>query len=134
VIAACRAAAAAVVRRQALRYGDIASLVAIVRETVDSLTAGHAASTRALGESTTRLEGMQQVNEFSEIKQLLAAEVVTLRRISADREREYTRTIEDRRRQPTGVRRSARRTPHRSGPGLAARAGDVRCRWLQARE
>jgi diguanylate cyclase len=99
VIAACRAAAAAVVRRHELRYREIASLVTIVREAVDSLSAGHTSSAEALGESTTRLEGMQQVTEFSRIKQLLAAEVVTLRRIAADREREYTRTIESLREQ-----------------------------------
>lgn len=93
VIAACHAAVAAVERRQALRNDDIASLVAMVRHTVDSFATGQAASAAALGESTTRLEGMQEVADFRELKQMLAEEVVTLRRIAAARERDHERTV-----------------------------------------
>ena len=93
VAAACRAAAEAVEHRHAGRQNDIASLLAIVRQTVDSFAAGHAASSVALDESTTRLEGMQQVADFTELKQLLAIEVGTLRRIVATREHKHDRTI-----------------------------------------
>ena len=41
IVDACRAAVAAVARRQELRRHDIESLVAVVRQTVDSLASGH---------------------------------------------------------------------------------------------
>ena len=93
IVSVCRAAVAVVARRQELRRHDIASLVTIVRETVESLAAGNAASAAALGESTARLDNLQQVTDFSQLKQLLAAEVVTLRQIANERESENQRTV-----------------------------------------
>jgi diguanylate cyclase (GGDEF)-like protein len=93
LLEACRSASTAVQRRQEARRHDIASLVAMVRETVDSLSAGHTASAAALGETTTRLENLQRVSDFFELKELLAAEVVTLREIASDREVQHDKTV-----------------------------------------
>ena len=93
VVTTCRAAASAVVKRQIARQRDIATLVAMVRDTVDSLVSGHTASAAALGESTSRLEYMQDVTDVARLKQLLAAEVVTLRKIASDREAEHAQTV-----------------------------------------
>ena len=93
VVTTCRAATSAVVRRQVARQRDIATLVAMVRDTVESLVAGHKVSAAALGESTNRLEHMQHVSDFGSLKKMLAAEVVTLRKIASDREAEHEKTV-----------------------------------------
>jgi diguanylate cyclase len=93
VVNACRAAVAAVARRQQLRRQDIESLVAVVKATVDSLVTGHVASAAALGESTERLEKLQAVPDFDELRKRLADEVTTLREIAKERDREHERTV-----------------------------------------
>jgi len=93
IINACRAAVAAVARRQELRRHDIESLVAVVRQTVDSLASGHAESSAALGESTSRLEGLQRVSDLTELQRRLGAEVATLRHIAMERDQEHARTV-----------------------------------------
>jgi len=93
IVDACRAAVAAVARRQELRRHDIESLVAVVRQTVDSLASGHAESSAALGESTSRLEGLQRVTDLSELQRRLAAEVSTLRHIAMERDHDHSRTV-----------------------------------------
>ncbi len=93
IVDACRAAVAAVARRQELRRHDIESLVAVVRQTVDSLASGHAESSAALGESTSRLEGLQRVTDISELQRRLGAEVATLRQIAMERDHEHGATV-----------------------------------------
>lgn len=93
VVNACRGAVAAVARRQQLRRQDIESLVAVVRATVDSLATGHAEASAALGESTSRLESLQAVPDFDELRRRLASEVSALRQISRDRDHEHERTV-----------------------------------------
>jgi diguanylate cyclase len=93
VINACRGAVAAVARRQQLRRQDIESLVAVVRATVDSLASGHAEASAALGESTSRLESLQAVPDFDELRNRLASEVSALRQIARDRDRGHERTV-----------------------------------------
>jgi len=93
IVDACRAAVAAVARRQELRRHDIESLVAVVRQTVDSLASGHAESSVALGESTARLEGLQRVSDLTELQRHLAAEVATLRQIAMERDHDHARTV-----------------------------------------
>ena len=93
IVDACRAAVAAVARRQELRRHDIESLVAVVRQTVDSLASGHADSSAALGESTARLEGLQRVSDLTELQRRLAAEVATLRQIAIERDHDHARTV-----------------------------------------
>jgi diguanylate cyclase (GGDEF)-like protein len=89
----CRAAAIAVQRRQEARRLDVANLVSMVRETVDSLSDEHDASASALGESTVRLENLHCVTDFLELKERLAAEVVTLKRIATERAKHQNETI-----------------------------------------
>jgi diguanylate cyclase len=93
VVNACRGAVAAVARRQQLRRQDIESLVAVVRATVDSLATGHAESSLALGESTARLESLQTVPDFDDLRRRLASEVSALRQIARDRDRDHDRTV-----------------------------------------
>ena len=94
LVSTCRAAVSAVQRRQRARRQDIESLVGIVRDTVDSLAEEQAESDAALGAATARLDKMQDVPSFFTLKQLLAQEVVTLRQISSDREREHARVVD----------------------------------------
>jgi diguanylate cyclase (GGDEF)-like protein len=89
----CRAAAVTVQRRQEARRQEVANLVSIVRETVNSLSNEHDASESALGESTARLENLRRVSDFLELKERLAAEVVTLRRIATERVKHHSETI-----------------------------------------
>jgi hypothetical protein len=91
LISTCREAVAAIQRRQSARRQDIASLVAIVRETVGSLIDGHTQASAAFGESTARLDKLQRITNFFELKQLLAEEVTALRSIASEREQEHQR-------------------------------------------
>jgi diguanylate cyclase len=93
LVSTCREAVKAVRQRQQARRQDIASLVGLVRDAVGSLVQGQAESSEALGASTTRLEHLQNVDNFFELKQQLAEEVITLRKIAADREQEHARAI-----------------------------------------
>ena len=93
LISTCREAVAAIQRRQSARRQDIASLVAIVRETVGSLIDGHTQASAAFGESTARLDKLQRITNFFELKQLLAEEVTALRSIASEREQEHQRVV-----------------------------------------
>jgi diguanylate cyclase len=90
---ACRSAAIAVQRRQEARRHEVANLVSMVRETVHSLSDEHDSSASALDESTERLEKLRRVTDFLDLKERLAAEVVTLRRIATERAKHQTETI-----------------------------------------
>ena len=93
LVSTCREAVKAVKGRQQARRKDIATLVTLVRDAVGSLVERQAESSEALGASTNRLEYLQTVDNFFELKQLLAEEVVTLRKIANDREREHARAV-----------------------------------------
>jgi diguanylate cyclase (GGDEF)-like protein len=88
-----RATVDAVQHRQVARRQDLANMVTLVRDAVAAMGEGHALSTAELSASTQRLDQMQSVTNFGDLRQLLAHEVVTLKSIATDREREHDRVV-----------------------------------------
>jgi diguanylate cyclase (GGDEF)-like protein len=89
----CRATVTAVQQRQATRRQDLSKMVTLVREAVAAMGEGHAHSTAALTATTTRLDQMQSVTNFDELRELLASEVVTLKSVATSREREHDQVV-----------------------------------------
>lgn len=89
----CEAALRQVATQRTARRAEIGSLISLVREAVTTLAGNNHQFDSSLDQSAARFEAMAHCNDLRLLKQQLASEVTTLKKIAAERQKNWEATV-----------------------------------------
>ena len=89
----CRAALTKARARRLAQRAEMRSLVEMVNEAVSTIAGYNSTFSSSLDSSTRRFDAMSRVNDLSQLKAQLAAEVSSLRAMAAERKQAWSSTV-----------------------------------------
>jgi diguanylate cyclase (GGDEF)-like protein len=89
-----RAAVAKALKRQSEQHAELTRFVALVRDTVTVLGRDGHDPSRDISEAADRFDQLLEIKNFAELRARLAEEVVGLRRLAEERQRQWRETTE----------------------------------------
>lgn len=93
VFDACLQAAHELSSQRAVRQFEVNSLIALVREAVTAVAGDHKSFDTHFSASTQRFEEMVVCDDLNQLKERLASEVSVLKRVAADRRKNWESTV-----------------------------------------
>jgi diguanylate cyclase (GGDEF)-like protein len=89
----CESTLRSFAEQRSSRQSEINALIALVREAVATIAGSNQTFDSSLDQTTARFEAMAQCNDLHQLKERLAIEVTTLKKIAVERQQGWQKTV-----------------------------------------